>query len=581
MSYFDTHQLERTNWRCSLNLYSFFEKKIVHGLFKKNSEYVVIWYGHKLTTEATNTFVEVKFVELTNPVYMGKDGEECQSFLIVKIPINYLHKIPFGSIWVNGESEQSFTLLTYTITITEDRSNLSDISLDYSKRNDEVHPFEFQEYVHINDINFFQWDKNQLLTIKQNKTEFVIHPLQFFIAHYGYSNEINRILSVYSWPKVEQKLWLNEDINTDSEYPVILPRNLPHKNAVFLHYLKYDDYTKAIVKGVNADILLTKKDSTETYKIPCWHNQAITLSFYGIPLGNSVLCTQITGISVPQGKAIDLVLAPKSVARNGKLSGNGNNVQYRTVKKEREHEIERLDVAMNPVNNLVTTSVIEQLTLIGQDRDINKIQDINIYQHSLDTRLVPYKDPTNFGVGAKCDGLGFTGLANCFYDVPNSEIEDDKSRLETVWEHATRLCIERGAEVCWYTPKCGFNDSDDFKLISLNEACKQLGTSYPSNALVIRIVLNTLVLYIISFPINKKGSGFSSVVYKPDNMDSFLNHDLYHEGSDTLVKLLVEIVSLNSIESDYVDSKNGKMTTFIHRPGANNNWVINGINKLK
>ncbi|MBD1576382.1 hypothetical protein HC723_08020 [Vibrio sp. S11_S32] len=484
MSYFDSHQLEREEWRCSLSLLRFFESGKVGGFFYRESEYVAIWYYHRLATKQSNTLVEIKFVQLTNPTYIAKNGEERQSFLIVKVPINYLHKIPFGSIWVNGESKQRFKLQRYEVKINEKKQNLLIRSISDDAGN---HPFKYRDYVHYNDIPKFEVDKNRLLIVTENDISFIIHPLQFFMAHYGYSCEIKRIISVYNWSKVEQKLHLNDEPETDCECPVILPRNLSHKDAIFLHHLKYDRYTRKIIKDVNNKIILAKEHDS-SYIIPYWHNQSIQLSFYGIPLGDSVLCAQITGISQPQGNAVNLILAPKSISKKEGISND--NEQFRMVKLERERETEQLDIAINPVNNLVSTNVIEKLVLIGQERQINKAQDSKTYQGSLNVKYLPYEKPSNFGVGDKYGALGGTGIANCFYDVPNTELDEGKSRLDLVWEHAIRLRKEQNAKVCWYTPKCGFNENDNFKLISLKEVCEQLNKNYPLTALVLRIDIN-------------------------------------------------------------------------------------------
>ncbi|MBD1578014.1 hypothetical protein HC723_16630 [Vibrio sp. S11_S32] len=95
-----------------------------------------------------------------------------------------------------------------------------------------------------------------------------------------------------------------------------------------------------------------------------------------------------------------------------------------------------------------------------------------------------------------------------------------------------------------------------------------------------RLHINHQTLFVVSFSEKEKGSGFSSIVYKTDNVSLFLSGNSLNDSHYTLVRLLVDIVSLGVVESDYVDAQGGKMATFIHRQGANNNWVRNGISKL-
>lgn len=79
-----------------------------------------------------------------------------------------------------------------------------------------------------------------------------------------------------------------------------------------------------------------------------------------------MLCCQITGISQPQGEPINLYYHSAIKASNGGKEENNNEPQYRTRKQEREHELEKLDIALDNVNNLVTADVIEHLKLLGE-----------------------------------------------------------------------------------------------------------------------------------------------------------------------------------------------------------------------
>ena len=118
-------------------------------------------------------------------------------------------------------------------------------------------------------------------------------------------------------------------------------------------------------------------------------------------------------------------------------------------------------------------------------------------------------------------------------------------------------------------------------MISLEKVNQVLDKNYPPAALVICVQLNGRKFFVISFPEREGGSGFSSIVYEPQNTETFLSMPTSSESEDdTLIKLLIEVAYLNAIESDYVDAHEGRMATFKHRVGKNNNWVSNGISKL-
>lgn len=114
------------------------------------------------------------------------------------------------------------------------------------------------------------------------------------------------------------------------------------------------------------------------------------------------------------------------------------------------------------------------------------------------------------------------------------------------------------------TPKLGFNESDNFTLVSLEEIFDSLEQCYPAAALILRIDVRQRIFFVLSFSARneKENSGFSSVVYEPKNIQQFLSGE--------------------GVSCDYVDSKGGKISLFRHVEAkkTNNNWVWNGIKKL-
>ncbi|MDY2946599.1 MAG: hypothetical protein SOS93_01940 [Mannheimia varigena] len=576
MSYFDENNLLRVNWRCSLNLIKFF-KSPIRGYFDSEAEYVVTWYDKRLSSGngESRTFVDINLINLSNPTYQIQN-ELLQSFIVIQVPINYLHKIPFGSIWEGGKSKEKFQCEEFEVKFSKDNN------LFYLPLWKENHPFECDKYVHTSDLERFRKDGNNLLIIKHDNLSCIIHPLHFFMAHYGYSSELKRILSGYNWSEIIKHLCIGENPTSNDERVIVLPRNLSDKDAVFLYHLKYDNYSKAVIPRVSDRIVSSKNpfNSNNCYQISCWHTQEITLSFYGIRLGNSVLCCQITGISQPQGEPITLALPPLVTPNKNAKEVENDEQQYRIIKKKREHDLEQLDIALNPVNNLVTVDVIEKLKLLGEAREINKIRTSQEASHTSNTKFLNYDDPTDFSVGDRIGKTGLTGIANCLYEI-EYDSKDRNSRLDTVWEHATRLRAEMGASVFWWTPKLGFREEHKFKLISLIDVCNSAKKSYPESTLILRIDVRGRTFFTFSFPKRNNDTSFSSIVYEPANILEFLSFDV-EDGVFNFLKLLIEVISLQSISSDYVDYKNGRMATFKHRVARNNdnNWVWNGIKKL-
>ena len=103
--------------------------------------------------------------------------------------------------------------------------------------------------------------------------------------------------------------------------------------------------------------------------------------------------------------------------------------------------------------------------------------------------------------------------------------------------------------------------------------------------MILRVDVQRRTFFVLSFPARnqKENSGFSSVVYEPQNIQQFLSSKGNIQNRDeSLFKLFGEIVSSGGVNNDYIDSKNGKMSLFRHVEAqkTKNNWIWNGIEKL-
>lgn len=113
----------------------------------------------------------------------------------------------------------------------------------------------------------------------------------------------------------------------------------------------------------------------------------------------------------------------------------------------------------------------------------------------------------------------------------------------------------------------GFNESDNFTLISLEDILKRLKQPSPLVALILRVDVQRRIFFVLSFPARnqKESSGSSSVVYEPQNIQQFLSSKGNIQNWDeSLFKLFSEILSSDGVNNDYIDSKNRKMLLFRH-----------------
>src|SRR5699024_6303687 len=121
---------------------------------------------------------------------------------------------------------------------------------------------------------------------------------------------INRVLLTYLWEDVVDRLELNT-FDENSPNAVIIPKKGVIADAVFLHHLKYDEdverIIRALINRVRAGFASSKRSSP--LEVRPYHNQDIDMMLNGYKLDDSnVLCTEITGISMPRGEPIEFIL---------------------------------------------------------------------------------------------------------------------------------------------------------------------------------------------------------------------------------------------------------------------------------
>lgn len=583
--------------------------------FNKNFEYVVVWYDKDFiaptnassssNSNGTVTYIDVLFANLTEPKYIKKGSKEkATSYLKLRIHINHIHKLPFGSIWKNGKSKERFVLESYEVEV-KDNYNIHSFSKAYFdmrvgaaidlkesptseetiKRSQLINEMPFDSTKYFEKINGY--DKNQLINIEDGEHKIIVHPLSLFITHYGYSMDIKRIISRYNLDTIEEKLiprnkQIEEKMKAEGvdEY-VVLPPKFTQRDAVFLHQLKYDLDVWKKVEKIHNNIQESKDNKKRNVRIDFWH-QPLTLRIKGIPIGDKILCANIIGISEPKLDPINLILQPK---RRLSTDESIESQDFLTVRQYIPPDnIEDLDFTHNPVNNLTTLILLERLERIGDLVIINKLTN-GIISKPIDdsTRFVKEEMPEELGVGEKI-GRGSTGLAKGLFDVK----EDDQSRFNKTWNHAKEYSKQNHGTARWFTFGQGLQEQDDFYVMSLAKLHSTPHDLYwPEYVLVIELQIAENKYYILEFgevKLKKKNDsksngtrvkGFNGIAYKTDNDEDFFSKD------GKLVELIAKVVSLNgTLNSEFTNFYNGKLALFKHPNSINSNWVRNGIDNL-
>ncbi|NNP77822.1 hypothetical protein A7P54_15560 [Acinetobacter sp. Ac_3412] len=584
MNFIDAFGKERISYRNSLSLKKIFEANS-DKLFK-NHEYVVVWYK-KISNKSNDgkKQVEILFVNIST--------KKPSNFQIsINISINYLHKIKIGSIWINGSSKEIFKNDVFNISMTEDNYSITSF---YGIRNSSlVHPFPESAYP----INDLLNDKNKLILIDWKNKIYILHPLTFFIVHYGYSMEIKRVLLSYLWQSLDKNhdsvlnLFNISDPNSStSDNVVVLPKKLTIRDAIFLYHLKNDLYTQNRVKHVTNSARHALVNTNPPYDfypvIRPWHDQQIDLEITGIKLNEStIFCTGISGISEPIGPDITLIMPPVYKKNIQEIEITTKDAEEIAIKLRRKKELEKVLIDdSKKVNNLHVATIKEKLGILGNSRTIHKNYEIIENGVVKKYKLIESDEPKEFSVGAGEGGNGKTGLADCFYDTRNAigDTYSNDERLQKLWDHAQNLKADENAKVHWFTFTNGFNDSLKFKTMSMSSCHLNDTTSYPNEVLIIRVIMNEYVYIVIDFApeknisTDKEMSKQGVVIKLQESIESFLN---VHNDTG-LSSILIHIATMNgNISFDYIDSFKGKMVGFRHRDGKNNNWILNSIGRI-
>lgn len=539
--------------------------------FFSNHEYVLIWFGRIF--RGSNRRNAIKLVET---IFLNlSSGYEFR----VKLPIELANNLILGSIWINGVSSQKFEFDS-AITVIEEKS----VNLEYSNhfgisKNSGTFEFDLNNYP----INGLETDTNSLMVIKQGCRKVLIHPLTFFMAHYGVSKEINRVLLTYLWDDVEEELSINFPDPKTSDITII-PDNCTIPDAVFLHYLKYNEYTQNVVKKLNTRVLKALGQN-ENQKVPSeksaplkvvpYHEQQIEIGFKGINVGDDViLCTEITGMSMPQGNAITYAFSEYDIRGKNFNQGQPNTRSYKPL----FHKIDTDEVVIEAESNAgnSTTAILRQrIQTIGEMRKLVKAENITIKQviQRNTSKVIPLNEPipSTYAVGNKIGnnkGVGIlrplisSGVVN--YQNPSFKklLKYAQSlRSDFAYPHYNNMIIDAYSK--------GKLHGETVEHLNKSDKSTNVLAIY-----VLRIKVSNDVYYLFDCSI-ATGVNTSGIGIKVNNDISFMS-----TGVDAVLKQLFEnngrLPDLDVLRKIY-----GSILNFRHTNSESSNWVATILKNLK
>ena len=525
--------------------------------YNPKTEYIVLWYG-KIYYHRRRKTVQVYFLNSTT-----------NKQVVVGVSIKSILKLPIGSIWVEGKCEEKYEFETLYTTLDayndkqRERPNVIYTNhFGISKDKDEyiLKPDSYP----VDDI---KTDSNSNLVVQTDTVKIIIPSVLFFVAHYGVSKEINKVLISWHKQEVEERLNINDDCGD----LVTIPDRCVIADAVFLYYLKTDAHTKGVVWRLNRRMLNNDKQY-HSLKAEPYHKQDIQLKIVGLRIDDqTVLCTEILGISMPQGDAIEYRINKL----NSATYGDGTIPQtsrirpiYNTIESD-----EIILEAERDANNITTAVVRHRIELIGKIRELVKGANLTLDEAVTSCNLkviwLPQNEPDAYADGEDGNANGDIGRFKALVD--SGAIHSLENNFERLLRYAQNLKSTLG-----YYPvviDCVNLYEDN---IFIGETVRGMHNKQHKSKVemifAMRLITNLGLFYL--FDCKKEGIQTSGVVIKVIDQDAFTE--------DVISQVLGQLFRNNGRLSDIsAISKYGIIKYFKHTNGEGVNWVRTAINDLK
>lgn len=567
--------------------------------FQANTPYIVSWYGRLNTNYSGGIRAEVYFV-----------NQESEFYTRAEIPIELIPKMPIGSVWINGACSSKLLASSETLVMLRDvgYEGSVDTNIEYKNLHNEDFPESLKNQYHISTkkddkgrIQGVFQDFNTIVTVPAsiNAAEklIIIHPLTFLQAHYGVSKSISNTLLGCLWDDVCDRLHLSY-VNPSCPESVFIPNELLVADSVFLHHLKNDHHTHNVVKKLNARVrgnfsnnLRNDRDSYSYLKVEPYHCQPVHILCNHIAIDDTtLLCTEITGISMPQGETVfyDVDRPTYTVGRE--------NIQPKShTAKILIHNISANEVVLmdETADNRNMAVVRQELQTVGEAREIARNLNIGLEEQlrANGIRVVIEPQPEGYADGQRIGAGGNVGMLQVVLDDRRRSKEDDygvcdlDSQYQKLLKYAQHF--KQNANSHGYhkvkidcCDKLGERQGEIVGPIVLNKG------SFPRSVYILRLQIDSSIYYFLDCESRDKQSSSGVVVKVLDENKFLLNWDRGYT-----LKMLVDMLKDNNgrikqsiydeVGVNGVKASNIIVAKYKHMNEETSDWVLAGLRNLR
>lgn len=535
-----------------VDIQSYF-KVCLGRFYKPKTEYIVLWYGQIYYHRGLRS-VQVYFLDSST-----------NKQVVVGVSIKSILKLPIGSIWVGGRCEEKYEFETlYTTLDAYDNEKYKRPNLAYtnhfgiSKDKDEyiLKPDSYP----VDDI---KTDSNSNLVVQTDTVKIIIPSVLFFVAHYGVSKEINKVLISWHKQEVEERLNINDNCGD----LITIPDRCVIADAVFLYYLKTNNHTKGVVWSLNKRMLNNNKQY-HSLKAEPYHKQELQLKIVGLRINDqTMLCTEILGISMPQGDAIEYRIDKPNSATYGDGT-EPQTLKFRAIYNTIESD-EIILEAERDANNVTTAVVRHRVEQIGLIRKLVKYKNLALNEaiDSCNSKIIrlPQNTPDAFADGENGNANGDIGRVQVLADI--GAMPSIKNNFERILRYAQNLKVTLA-----YAPvviDCVNLAHDDIFIGEIVRGMRRKkNDSDVKVVFVMRLITKLGVFYL--FDCKKIGSQTSGIIIRVKEQNAFTE--------ESIRQVLGQLFSGNGRLSDVnAISEFGIVRYFKHTNGDDINWVKQAI----
>lgn len=276
------------------------QSELLNLTLNPQERYMVSWYGAVLSNNRDNWVrrLAVWFRHLDDNNVLG-DYERCD------VALTSLGQLRIGSVWQAGQSREQSEMCRREFHVTFSEADWERAASYASMPKEEGPPLLDLDVYRLP----FAKDRSMVLRFSHAEGTLLV-PCIEFLRCYGRSQDINKILTRFTWEEVTRRLHLDHDVEVKPGYQVIsLPPGLGQEEAHLLAHLRYNWFTNRKVREINSYIdkdLIRPGSGFHSFPvIGPWFEGPGQLEVEGVQIdARTFLGLRITGYTVPSTPAI-------------------------------------------------------------------------------------------------------------------------------------------------------------------------------------------------------------------------------------------------------------------------------------